>query len=75
MCRAPNAPTVSTVTKFDLSTRKTEPFLSGVSGFGVSANGEKALYHMGEGPTWFIAATGAAPKPGEGALKLDDMEV
>ena len=70
-----NAPTVSTVSKFDLSTRKTEPFLSGVSGFGVSANGEKVLYHMGEGPTWFIAATGSAPKPGEGALKLDDMEV
>ena len=70
-----NAPTAATVTKFDLTTRKTEPFLSGVSGFGVSANGEKVLYHMGEGPTWFIAATGAAPKPGEGALKLDDMEV
>ncbi len=70
-----NAPTVSAVSKFDLTTRKTEPFLSGVSGFAVSANGEKVLYHMGEGPTWFIAATGAAPKPGEGALKLDDMEV
>jgi tricorn protease len=70
-----NAPTLATVSKFDLTTRKTEPFLGGLSGFAVSANGEKVLYHMGEGPTWFIAATGAAPKPGEGALKLDDMEV
>ena len=70
-----NAPTLASVSKFDLTTRKTEPFLGGLSGFAVSANGEKVLYHMGEGPTWFIAATGAAPKPGEGALKLDDMEV
>jgi tricorn protease len=70
-----NAPTFATVSKFDLTTRKTEPFLGGLSGFAVSANGEKVLYHLGEGPTWFIAATGAAPKPGEGALKLDDMEV
>jgi tricorn protease len=70
-----NAPTLATVSKFDLTTRKTEPFLGGLSGFAVSANGEKVLYHMGEGPTWFIAATGAAPKPGEGTLKLDDMEV
>jgi tricorn protease len=72
---AVNAPTFGTVTRFDLTTRKTEPFLSGVSGFGVSANGEKVLYHLGEGPAWFIAASGSAPKAGEGAVKLDEMEV
>jgi tricorn protease len=66
-------PALATVTKFDLSTRKTEPFVSGTNGFSVSANGEKALYR--QGPAWFIAATSAAPKPGEGALKLDQMEV
>jgi tricorn protease len=70
-----NAPTMGTVTKFDLSTRKTEPFVGGVSGFVVSANGEKVLYHLGEGPTWFIAGTGAAPKAGEGAVKLEEMEL
>jgi tricorn protease len=70
-----NAPPAATVTKFDLTTRKTEPFLSGVSAFTVSANGEKVLYHTGQGPMWFIAATGAAPKAGEGALKFDEMEV
>ncbi len=70
-----NGPTLATVTKFDLNTRKTEPFQGGLSAFAVSANGEKVLYHLGEGPTWFIAGTGAAPKPGEGALKLDEMEV
>lgn len=67
----PNTPV--TVTKFDRSTRKTEPFLSGVSGFGVSANGEKVLYK--QGPGWFIAGTGAAPKAGEGALNVAAMEV
>jgi tricorn protease len=65
--------TPSTVTKFELKTRKTEPFLSGVNGFTVSANGEKVLYR--QGPAWFIAATAAAPKPGEGGLKLDAIEV
>lgn len=62
-----------TVSKFDFTTRKTEPFLGGITGFGVSANGEKVLYR--QGPGWFIAATAAAPKPGDGALKLDEMEV
>ena len=66
-------PAPLTVTKFDLSTRKTEAFLSGISAGAVSANGEKILYKQGEG--WFIAATAAAPKPGDGALILDGMEV
>jgi tricorn protease len=65
-------PTPVTVSKFDFSTRKTEPFLSGINGFGVSANGEKVLYR--QGPGWFIAKMDAAPKPGDGALKLDGME-
>jgi tricorn protease len=67
----PNTP--ATVTKFDANTRKTEPFLAGINGFGVSANGEKVLYR--QGPGWFIAKTEAAPKPGEGALNLGAMEV
>lgn len=65
--------TPATVSKFDLTTRKTEPFLSGIIGFAVSANGEKVLYR--QGPAWFIAPTAAAPKPGEGALKLEAMEI
>ncbi|GAC1638468.1 MAG: S41 family peptidase [Candidatus Acidiferrum sp.] len=63
-----------TMSKFDLTTRKTEPFLSGISFYSISANGEKILYRMGPA-SWFIAATAAAPKPGDGALKLDDMQV
>ena len=70
-------PTLATVSKFDLSTRKTEPFTAGVSAFAVSANGEKVLFKQGPGPEapWHITATAASPKPGEGALKLDAMEV
>src|SRR5712692_790594 len=67
------ANTPQTVTKFDMTTRKTEPFLAGINGFGVSANGEKVLYR--QGPGWFIAKTDAAPKPGEGALNIGAMEV
>ncbi|HLK04549.1 MAG TPA: PDZ domain-containing protein [Candidatus Acidoferrum sp.] len=63
-----------TMSKFDLTTRKLEPFLSGISGYAISANGEKILYRMGPA-SWFIAATAAVPKPGDGALKLDDMQV
>ncbi|HTZ49011.1 MAG TPA: PDZ domain-containing protein [Verrucomicrobiae bacterium] len=66
-----------TVSKFDLSTRKTEPFLAGVSAFVVSANGEKVLFRQGPPPAgpWVIAASAAAPKSGEGALNLANMEV
>lgn len=70
-------PTLISVSKFELSTRKTEPFLGGVSAFIVSANGEKTLYRQGPGPhaPWFIAPTAVVPKPGDGALHLDAMEV
>jgi tricorn protease len=70
-------PALTTVSKFDLSTRKTEPYVGGVSAFTISDNGEKALFKQGPAPTspWIIAATAAAPKPGEGALNLGDMEV
>ncbi len=61
------------VTKFDLTTRKDEPFVGGIDAFLVSANGEKALYK--QGPNWFIAPTAAAAKPGDGQLKLEDLEV
>jgi tricorn protease len=67
------APTPISVSKFDLSTRKTEPFLGGLQNFIVSANGEKVLYR--QGPAWLIAPTAVVPKPGDGALNLDGMEV
>jgi tricorn protease len=70
-------PPIATVSKFDLSTRKTEPFVAGVGAFVVSSNGEKVLFRQGPPPAgpWIIAATAAAPKPGEGALNTAGMEV
>jgi tricorn protease len=59
--------------KFDLTKRKSEQIVAGIQNASVSFNGEKFLYQQGE--SWFIAPTAAAVKPGEGALKLDSMEV
>jgi tricorn protease len=66
-------PTHAAVTKFDLTTRKEEPFAGGIDSFAVSANGEKVLYK--QGPNWFIAPTATAVKPGDGQLKMEDLEV
>ena len=71
-----SGPDTQNVSKFDLSTRKTEPYVGGVSAFVLSANGEKALFRQGPpGGPWVIAATAAAPKPGEGTLNLGAAEV
>ncbi len=66
-------PEAATVQKFDMKTRKAEKFLEGAREFVVSFNGEKALYRKGE--QWFITATDQPVKAGEGALKMDQMEV
>jgi len=62
-----------TVAKFDFKTRKTDPIVSGISAYLLSDNGEKMLIRQGE--QWIIAPADAAPKPGDGVLKMADMEV
>ena len=66
-------PTGSTVHKFDLAKRKTEKALDGVTGLAVSHNGEKLLYRLGM-DRWFLTTT-TSPKAGEGAVKVEDLEV
>ncbi len=61
------------VRKFDLSKRKTEKFLDKIKAFSLSANKEKVLWQKGE--DWFIAGSDAAPKEGDGQLKLDGFQV
>ncbi len=70
---APGGAFGATVSKFDLEKRKLDPFVSGVQGFDVSANGEKVLYR--QGPSWFITSAMMPPKPGDGRIKVEDMEV
>jgi tricorn protease len=62
-----------TVVKFDLKTRKTAQMIEGIRDFYLSFDGGKMLYRRGE--SWFITSAAAPPKPGEGALKMSDIEV
>ncbi|HKX28446.1 MAG TPA: PDZ domain-containing protein [Blastocatellia bacterium] len=66
-----------TIHKFELQKRKFEKVVEWVNGFTLSANGEKMLFAQGEGAArrFTIAPTNAPLKPGEGQLKLDEMEV
>ena len=61
-----------TLQKFDLKTRKMEKTLDGIASFDISANGEKMLYRMGT--VWTVASTSASNKPGEGVLKLENLQ-
>jgi tricorn protease len=81
----------STLSKFDLKTRKTEKLADSIASFDLSANGDKMLLRMGGGggrggrgaataagaaPPQYVIVSAAAPlKPGEGALRLTDLEV
>jgi tricorn protease len=66
-------PPAQSLSKFDLTTRKLDKVAEGVASIDISSNGEKMLYR--QGPAWFIVGTAQPPKPGEGALKLDGMQV
>jgi len=70
--RSPEGPPTFAVQKFDLKTRKTEKVVEGISSLAVSANGEKMLYKLG--PVWTVAGTSVPNKPGEGVLKLENMQ-
>ena len=70
--RTPEGPPAYTLQKFDLKTRKTEKVLDGITSFNISANGEKMLYKIGQ--NWNVASTTTPNKPGEGVLKLDNMQ-
>ena len=66
-------PAARNVYRFDLNTRKTDTAISGVTIFHVSGNGEKMLVRQGQ--NWSILPVASPPKPGEGVLKLDQMEI
>ena len=62
-----------TVQKFDLKSRKTEKIVENTKTFDLSNDGEKMLFQQGE--KWYIAASGAPPKPNDGVLKTEAMEM
>jgi len=66
--------------KFTLKKRKVDKFVDGIADFRLSHDGKKLLYRKGE--QWIIASTDAPPKPsadepkpGEGPLKLENLQV
>ncbi len=61
------------VQRFSVEKREPEKFLDGVTAFVVAGKGEKVLYAKDGG--WFIAGAETAPPAGEGALKLDGMQL
>lgn len=67
-----DGPPLRTIHRFDLDRRKTEKLVEATA-VAVSGNGEKLLYQQKD--DWFLVSSIAPPKPGEGALKLDGLEV
>jgi tricorn protease len=80
----------ATLSRYDLKARKLEKLADNVGLFDLSANGEKMLLRMGggaggrgggrggeaaAGPQYVIVSATVPVKPGEGALKLSDVEV
>ncbi len=70
---AGDGPGKAALQRFEFKTRKTEKLVDDVEEFSLAAKGDKMLYLAGD--KWFIVAADKAPKPGEGALKLDAMEI
>ena len=73
----------ATLHKFDVKTKKLETFAQGIAAYDVSADGEKILIGMrgaAEDPAnarvnYAIVSAATPMKPGEGALKLANIQV
>lgn len=67
--------------KYQLKERSAAPFLEGVRSYRLSADKKKLLYQSGGGGRgggagrWAVVSTDHPAKPGEGALKMDDLEM
>jgi tricorn protease len=66
-------PVLGPLEKFDLAKRKLDHFADNILAADLSASGEKILFSQND--NWFITSTDSAPKPGDGQLKLDGLEV
>jgi tricorn protease len=68
--RVPNAQG-TTLHKWDMSTRRTSVFVTGVSRVSASRDGKKLMWQQGAGPggNWVVAGTDAPPRSGEGTSR------
>jgi tricorn protease len=65
--------TGSTLRRFDMREREAEDFLTGVSGYAVSADGKQLLYRSGQ--NWSIVPTSTRPQANAGRISTTDMQV
>jgi tricorn protease len=65
-------PTV-TLHRFDVSSRKAEKFMEGVSNFTVSSDGGRVIYHRGQ--NYAVVSADAPPKAEDGRLAVANLEV
>ncbi len=63
-----------TVSRYALKDRKAEEVMKDLQQFDLSADGKKLLYGAASG-AWGIVDASGAPKPGDGALDLGDMQM
>ena len=66
-------PPESAILKFDLASRKTMQLADGISGFALSADGNKML--VAANTRWAIVSSASPVKPGDGILATQTMEV
>ena len=59
--------------EYVLAAQKPMPFLDGVQSYSISADGKKILYDAGRNH-WGIVGTEKPATPGEGSLKVDQLE-
>ncbi|MGH7552216.1 MAG: S41 family peptidase [Longimicrobiales bacterium] len=75
--------------RFDMTERRAEDFMTGVSGYAISADGRQLIYRSGggggrgggrgggggEGGGWGIVPTAQRPQPNAGRLEIGTIEV
>jgi tricorn protease len=69
--RVPNQPGM-TLHKWEMTPRKSSVFVSGVARVSASRDGKKLMWQQGVGPNanWVVAGTEAAPRAGEGTVRV-----
>ncbi len=61
--------------KYQLKERSAATFLEGVRSYTLSGDRKKLLYQGGRGGSWGVVPSDKPAKPGEGTLKVDDLQM